>query len=155
MLNTDNQQTIDYNNDANIRDFDDLETIDYNKDTSLGDLINFLKNSGTQIAVKNFAKNTELWLAKDPTPRTDTIDFDDLETIDYNNDTKISDLNDIAKSIKHRNTNKNAQIAAKKIVDKYKKFARKKSNLPFNLSNVAYAETLQYNNDTNIAYING
>ena len=38
-------------------------------------------------------------------------DFTDLETVDYNNDTSISDLNDIASGPKK---NKNAQSAAKK-----------------------------------------
>ena len=35
-----------------------------------------------------------------PPPHTETTEFDDLETIDYNNDTSISDLNDIVSSPK-------------------------------------------------------
>ena len=44
--------------------------------------------------------------------------FDGLETVDYNNDTNISDLDTKKKSGK--------QIAARKIVKKYINFARKK-----------------------------
>ena len=44
--------------------------------------------------------------------------FDGLETVDYNNDTNISDLGTKKKSGK--------QIAARKIVEKYINFARKK-----------------------------
>ena len=46
--------------------------------------------------------------------------------------------------------NKNAQIAAKKIVQKHKKLAKKKAPVPFNTSDVADAETIDYNKDTNI-----
>ena len=46
--------------------------------------------------------------------------------------------------------NKNTQIAAKKIMQKYKKNSRKRSPLPFDISGVADAETVDYNNDTNI-----
>ena len=55
-----------------------------------------------------------------PPPRTETIEFDDLETIDYNNDTNIDDLNDIVSKSKK---GKNTQLAAKKIFKKYKKIA--------------------------------
>ena len=42
-------------------------------------------------------------------------DFTDFETVEYNNDTSISDLNDTASGPKN---NKNAQIAPKKIVQR-------------------------------------
>ena len=45
-------------------------------------------------------------------PRTETNEFNDLETIDYNNDTSINDLNDIMSNTKE---GKNTQLAAKKI----------------------------------------
>ena len=67
-------------------------------------------------------------------------DIADVETVQYNNET---DFNDITSS-------KSAQIAARNILNKFKKIARKKSNFPFNLSDIADAETLQYNNDTDI-----
>ena len=51
-----------------------------------------------------------------------------LETIDYNKDTSINNLNDIAKL----KPGKSAQIAAKKISQKYKKIRSKKP--PFFLS---------------------
>ena len=50
-----------------------------------------------------------------------TTQFDDLETIDYNNDTSRSDLNDI---ISGTRKNINAQKTAKKIPQKYKKLVK-------------------------------
>ena len=58
-----------------------------------------------------------------PPPRTETTEFDDLKTIDYNNDTSIDDLNDIVSNIKK---GKNIQLAAKKFFKKYKKIAQSK-----------------------------
>ena len=46
--------------------------------------------------------------------------------------------------------NKNAQIAAKKILQKYKNISRKKAPLPFNINDVADAETIDCNNHTDI-----
>ena len=43
------------------------------------------------------------------------------------------------------------QTTAKKIKRKYKKLAKKKPPLPFNISDVADAETVDYNNGTNIS----
>ena len=50
-----------------------------------------------------------------PPPRTETTEFDDLETIDYNNDTSINDLNDI---VSNTEKGKNNQLAANKIFKK-------------------------------------
>ena len=58
-----------------------------------------------------------------PPPRTERTEFDDRETIDYNNDTSINDLNDIVSNTKK---GKNIQLAAKKIFKKYKKIAQNK-----------------------------
>ena len=74
-------------------------------------------------------------------------DFTGFETVEYNNDTSISDLNDTASGPKN---NKNAQIAPKKIVQRYKKLAKNKAPVPFNISDVADAKTIDYNKDTNI-----
>ena len=43
-----------------------------------------------------------------------------------------------------------AQIAAKKIVQKYENISRKEAALPFNINNIADAETIDFNNDTDI-----
>ena len=56
IADLDDLQTIDYNNDTNVADIDDLETIDYNNDTSVGDFNNLKNTSGTQLAAKNFFK---------------------------------------------------------------------------------------------------
>ena len=45
-LKTDNDKTVDYNNDANL---DDLETIDYNSDTNLDELETIGYNSDVEI----------------------------------------------------------------------------------------------------------
>ena len=52
-------QTIDYNNDTNVADIEDLETIDYNNDTSVDDLINLKKTSRTQLVAKKILKSKE------------------------------------------------------------------------------------------------
>ena len=52
-------------------------------------------------------------------PKTiNTISIDDLENVNYNNDTNISDLVDLKRTA--------TQTAAKKIVKKYRNLARKK-----------------------------
>ena len=71
--------------------------------------------------------------------------------MDYNNDTSISDLNNIPFGFSAPKKTKSAQIAArKKIVQKYKKLSKKKLSLPFNISDTANAETVDCNDDTNI-----
>ena len=86
-------------------------------------------------------KNTkEISRKKSPLP-FDISDVADAETVNYNNDTNISDIS----------SNKSSQIAAKKIVQKYKKLAKKKSPPPFDISDVTYTETVNYNNATNIS----
>ena len=56
-------------------------------------------------------------------PCAEATEFHDLETIDYNNDTSIDDLNGIVSNSKK---GKNIQLAAKKILKKYKKVAQNK-----------------------------
>ena len=62
--------------------------------------------------------------------RAGYLDTDDLQTINYNNDTSVADLQD------HKNTGidninlkktSGAQLAAEKIIKKYRNLARKKS----------------------------
>ena len=48
---------------------------------------------------------------QNPSPLTETIEFDYLETIDYNNDTSINDLNDLVSNTKK---GQNTQLAANK-----------------------------------------
>ena len=52
FLDTDDLETIDYNNDTNINDLDDVETINYNNDTNINDLdnVHLKKTSGAQLA---------------------------------------------------------------------------------------------------------
>ena len=86
-------------------------------------------------------KNTkQISRKKSPLP-FDISDVADAETVNYNNDTNISDIS----------SNKSSQIAAKKIVQKYKKLAKKKAPPPFDISDVTDTETINYNNATNIS----
>ena len=57
-------------------------------------------------------------------PKNIFDDLADLETTDYNNDTIRCDLNDIATGSKNISE---AQVAAKKIIKKYKNLAKKKA----------------------------
>ena len=113
FLGTDDLQTIDYNNDTNKNDLHDVETINYNNDTNISDLdnINLKETSGAQ--VKKIVKKYRNLARKKPYQRpsqNNSDDLADLETIDYNNDTGISDLNDIVTGSK-----KGTQITAKKV----------------------------------------
>lgn len=70
-LETDDSQTVDYNNDTNITDLDDVETINYSNDTNIYDLndlykTDFKNNSGSQM-LKKLLKNPEIQLEKNPT----------------------------------------------------------------------------------------
>ena len=55
--------------------------------------------------------------------KAETTEFDDPETIDYNNHTSIDELND---TVSNSKKGKNIQLAAKKILKKYKKVAQNK-----------------------------
>ena len=46
--------------------------------------------------------------------------------------------------------NKNAQVSAKNFLQKHKNISRKKAPLPFNVNDIADAETIDFSNDTNI-----
>ena len=46
--------------------------------------------------------------------------------------------------------NKNTQIAAKKIVQKYKNISWRKAPLPFNINDLADAERIDFNNNFDI-----
>ena len=79
-----------------VRDqFGDLETIDYNNDTNINDLVP-KRTSGTQTAAKKIVnKNKNLSRKKKPYQRPPE-----------NNNTNISDLNDIASGTKKAKMNK-------------------------------------------------
>ena len=97
-------------------------------------------------------KNIEIWPEKNLTRGHQKNIFDDLadlETTDYNNDTIRCDLNDIATGSKNISE---AQVAAKKIIKKYRNHAKKKAQK--NQNQLGDAETIDYNNDTNISDLN-
>ena len=144
FIGTDNLETIDYNNDTNINDLDDVETITYKNDTNINDLdnINLKKTPGLQIAAKKIVKKYRNLASEKPyqrPPQNTSDDPADLETIDYNNDTSISDLDDIAAGSKRIS---GTPVAAKKIIKKYRNLAMKKAQKN-NENDLADAETIQ------------
>ena len=70
-LDTDDLETIDYNNDNDIYDLDDVETIDYNNDNNINDLddIDLKKMSGKRIAAKRIVKKYRNLARKRPYQR--------------------------------------------------------------------------------------
>ena len=154
FLGTDDLETIDYNNDTNVNDFDDVETITYNNDTNINNLdnVNLKKTSGAQIAAKKLIQKYRN-LARIKTyqtgPQNNFDDLTDLETIDYNKDTSISDLNNITSGSKKIS---GTQIATKTIIKKYRNLAKKKAQI--NENDLEDAKTVDYNSDTNISGLN-
>ena len=71
-------------------------------------------------------------------------DLADAESVVYKNDTNLQDVS----------SSNSAQIAAKNISNKHKKMRAKKELFPFNLSDTADAETIDYNDDTNLQDVN-
>ena len=69
------------------------------------------------------------------------VNEEDIETIDYSDDTSIVDV--ISK--------KGAALAANKIKEKYKEIRTKRNNSPFDLNGVEKAETINYVDNTDIA----
>ena len=102
---TDDLETTNYNNDTNINDLDHVQTINYNNDTNINDLDNvkLKKTSEAQIAAEKIVKKYRNLARKKPyqrPPENTFEDLADLETIDYNNDTSITDLNIATRSKK-------------------------------------------------------
>ena len=64
----------------------------------------------------------------------------ETDSVTYANDTDLEDVS----------SRKSTAISAKKISQKYKKMRSKKQSLPFNLSDIANTETVDYNDDTNL-----
>ena len=127
--------------------------------------------------LKKAEKKAADWLRK-----ARFLGTDDLETIDYNNDTNVNDLDDVETITYNNDTNVNnldnvnlkktsgAQIAAKKLIQKYRNLARKKTyqrasqntfddladleTIDYNKDISISAETVDYNSDTNISGLN-
>ena len=74
-------------------------------------LINLTKTSGTQLAAKKILKKYRNLARRKsyqrPSASAVTTKFDDLETVDYNNNTSISDLKDILSGKCSKNCYKN------------------------------------------------
>ena len=95
----------------NISDTADAETVDYNNDSNICDG----SNKSTQITAKKVQKFKNL--AKKKAPLSFIItDLADDETVNYNNNANINNVL----------SNTSVQIAAKKIVKRYRNLARKK-----------------------------
>ena len=97
-----------------ISDVADAETVNYNNDINIS---NISSNKSAQIAAKKIAQKCKTLAKKKAPIPFDINDVGDPETINHNNDTNISNVL----------SNKSAQIAAQKIVKKYRNLARKKT----------------------------
>ena len=97
-----------------ISDVADAETINYNNDINISDISS---NKSAQIAAKKIAQKCKTLAKKKAPIPFDISDVADIETINHNNNTNISNIL----------SNKSAQIAAQKIVKKYRNLARKKT----------------------------
>ena len=143
ILKKANKKAADWLRRVGYIDIDGLETNDCNSDTNNAlkdttadniDNINLKKTSGAQIDAKNKLLKIQKSSKKKPYQRqplpSENIfsGFTDLETVDYNNNTSISDLNDIVFGHKRN----------------------KKARVSFNISNVGNAETIECNKDNNI-----
>ena len=110
------------------------------------------KTSGTKLAAKKILKKYRNVARRKPYQRPSasaaTIEFDELETVDSNNNTSISDLNDIVSGTRK---NINAQKTAKKILQKYKKIAQNIKNKGKETTEFDDLETVDYNNDTSVS----
>ena len=94
-----------------------------------------------QIAARKIVKKDQKKSLKMPSLPFGSSGVAYAERVNYKNNTKISDVS----------SNKSAQVAAKKIVKKYKKNSLKMPSLPFGITGVAYAERVNYKNDTKIS----
>ena len=80
-LDTEDLETVDYNNDNNIVDLDDISTVDYNNDNNLKDLDNtdLKKTWGKQITTKKIVKKYRNHARKNPYQRISKKNDNDVE----------------------------------------------------------------------------
>ena len=86
-VDTDDLETIDYNNDTNVNDFKDTNTNNI-------DNINLKKTSPPKKLLKKYRNLARKKPYQRPLAAI-KYDFADLETVDYNIDTNVNDLNDV------------------------------------------------------------
>ena len=106
----------------------------------VADVQEALTNKNARIAAKKInQKYKKMRNKRTPIP-FNLARLADADSVVYTNDTDLRDVSSC------RSTN----IAAKKILEKYKKMRSKKQSLSFNLSDTADADTVNYNDDTNL-----
>ena len=93
-----------------------------------------------QIAAKKISDKYKKMRYKKPSP-TFFVNEEDIEIIDYNDDTSTDDVL----------SNRGATIAANKIKNKYKKMKAKRNKIPFGLDEIEQGGTINYVDDTDIA----
>ena len=99
----------------NINDIADAETIDFSNVININ---NISSSKSAKITAKKIVnKYKKLRKNKSPLP-FNINDIDDAETVDYNSDTNMNNVS----------SSKSAQIAAKKVVKKYKNLRRKRKS---------------------------
>ena len=103
-------------------------------------MLEVASRKSAQIATKKILDKYKKMRYKKPPP-TFLVDEEDIETIDYKDDTSIDNVL----------SNKSTTIAANKVKNKYKKMRAKKNTLPFNIDEIEWADTINYVDDTGIA----
>ena len=97
----------------NLADLADAESVVYKNDTNLQDVSS---TKSAKIAAKNISNKYKKMRAKEELFPFNLSDIPDTETIDYNDDTNLQDVN----------MDKNAILTAKKISEKYRNIRKKK-----------------------------
>ena len=98
---------------VNLTNIDDADTVAYDENTDLRDV---LSTKGAQIAANKISKKYKKMRARTQSFPFNLSDIADAETIDYNDDTNLQDVN----------MNRNTILAAQKISNKYKNIRRKR-----------------------------
>ena len=109
----------------------------------MADVQETLTNKNVRIAAQKISQKYKKIRNKIPIPFNLT-ELADADNIVYDNNTNLGDVS----------SSKVVQIAAKKISQKYRNMRTKTKPLPFNLLDVADADTVDYNGDTNIQDVN-
>ena len=97
----------------NLADLADAESVVYKNDTNLQDVSS---TKSAKIAAKNISNKYKKMRAKKELFPFNLSDIPDTETIDYNDDTNLQDVN----------MDKNAILTAKKISQKYRNIRKKR-----------------------------
>ena len=109
----------------------------------MSDVQETFNKKNAQIAAQKISQKYKKIKNKIPIP-FNLAELADADNIVYDTDTNLGDVS----------SNKGAQIVAKRIPQKYRNIRLKTQPLPFNLLDIAEADTVDYNEHTNIQGVN-